>query len=122
MTIHIPHLAPGLNGKRGLIRMHWSERKSLTRLWTTLVRASVMTPPRLTSCDLTYTRHTTRLMDWDNLAGSCKIPLDALVHAGILVDDAPEVIRTLTVRQERVKTRKGQGTTIEITTTKEAAK
>ncbi len=60
------------------------------------------------------TRRSTGTLDEDNLHGSVKSLLDGLQKAGLIRSDSQEDIK-LEVKQERVKTRKEQGTLLEIT-------
>mgnify|MGYP000412064716 CR=1 FL=1 len=104
--------APTLHGARArigavpeslnkLLRMHWSERHDHKRTWTTLVGAhiggGVHCPVRLR-----YHRAGSRLLDIDNLYGSAKVVIDALVHAGILPDDDPTCVAEVIASQKRV--------------------
>jgi len=114
------YLAPGLNGKDGLLRMHWSRRRALARdlsIWIRCISASLsgcstpLTGPVL----VRYTRrYAKQPMDWDNLGASFKLIGDALVRAGVLADDSPKVIGRLELAQVKVASIKKQGTTIEI--------
>ena len=77
-------LPPGLNGKLGLERMHWATKKKLRGLlfekiedwWEVGDGASydvLMLPGQRRYA--VYTRYSVQLMDTDNLASSCKLPL-----------------------------------------------
>ena len=55
-------------------------------------------------------RRTTGKVDVDGLYGSFKIPLDALVRSGLLPDDNPDVIRTISAESKKV-TSDEKGTT-----------
>lgn len=59
------------------------------------------------------TRFACRSIDFDNGAGGCKALVDAMRYENLIKDDAPEFI-DFQFRQVRVKTRKEQGTLIEI--------
>ena len=108
LTIEINALPPGLNGKDGLINLHWTKRKKLKDKWLLLVmeqtRRKINAPVALI-----YERWTTQPMDWDNMCASFKILGDALVKAGVLIDDGPHIITVFTPKQylvERPKDRK----------------
>ena len=59
---------------------------------------------------LTYTRcYARQPMDLDNASASIKIPLDALVHSGLLEDDNPTIIGEFITRQKKVPRMIDQG-------------
>lgn len=114
LEIHIPYLLPGLNGKDGLIRQHFREAaraKEKLFLCARAQRPAAWVP--VEKCRVVYTRWAARRMDWDNAAASAKHLLDALVKAGIMRDDSPEVVVEFSVRQEKSK-KLDECTTIEI--------
>ena len=51
---------------------------------------------------ITFQRHATRLLDWDNAAASFKLIGDALVSVGVLDDDTPERIAKFYPEQYKV--------------------
>lgn len=57
--------------------------------------------------------HRTRLLDSDNCTGGSKALTDALVKAGLLPGDSPELI-DITVEQIKISKRSGRYTRIEI--------
>jgi hypothetical protein len=59
-------------------------------------------------------RKSLRLLDADNFAGGCKPLIDQLRYANLIADDDPETIEIL-FQQVKVKTKKEEMTTIEIT-------
>jgi len=59
-------------------------------------------------------RYATRLLDADNFAGGCKYLIDALRHAGFIVNDDPASI-ALSFDQVKVDTKADEGTEILIT-------
>jgi len=96
-----PDLPPTLNGKKGLLRMHWSDRKKLKEKYMWLIREQKIPKfkPRVV---VEVTNYAIRLMDWDNLAGRFKIIGDALVGLKLLKDDNPDVVVNFTMVQYRV--------------------
>lgn len=63
--------------------------------WQTLVRLEVFKAYRglpLKKAKVTLTRYSSGTPDFDGLVGSFKHVLDALVGAGLLIDDNPKVI------------------------------
>jgi len=111
--IFIPKLPPGLNGSKGLMRMHWAVYTKLKAKWAWLIKAE--RPKKHTGpVVVTYTRVSTHKTDLDNVAASFKVVGDALVQAGILPDDSPDVITQLNVSWEKAATKKEQGVRIVI--------
>lgn len=82
---------PGLNGKDGLIRSHFTKRKALKEKikWMIVEQGFERVEGKVR---VTYKRVSNRLMDWDNLASSSKILMDCLVDYGIIKDDSPKFI------------------------------
>ncbi len=62
---------------------------------------------------ITITQRAVRLADSDNFAARCKPAIDAVVRAGIVVDDSPDHVE-LVLKAERVKKRIDEETFIEI--------
>jgi len=58
-------------------------------------------------------RRGAKLLDADNLAGSCKWLVDALRYRGYIPDDSPECI-TLEITQVKTPRKEDRGTLIEI--------
>ncbi len=54
----------------------------------------------LERANISFVRHFYRFLDFDNLVGSLKPVVDALVTAGVLVDDNWEVLGSWTVNQK----------------------
>jgi hypothetical protein len=69
-------------------------------------------------CAVRIKSRRTRLLDPDNLIGGTKYFIDSLRYAGLLHDDR-EVDITLSVSQEKVSTKKEEGTEIQVTYPKE---
>jgi hypothetical protein len=70
--------------------------------------------PRKARTTLVITRHACSLLDADNYAGGCKPLIDQLRYAKLIEDDDPETVEIL-FRQVKVKTKKEEMTTVEIT-------
>ncbi len=123
IELWIPELPPGLNGGSGLMRMHWTKKKKLQGRWDLYILAKVKHHqgkcPQ-TPLKLTYTRCYAKLpMDLDNAAASIKIPLDGLVHSGLIPDDNPSIIGAFEVRQRKVPRMIEQGIWIRLETMKD---
>jgi Holliday junction resolvase RusA-like endonuclease len=116
-SIELDRLPAGLNGRGGLLRMHWTKREELQRIWNALVSWAVSSAPPAPRppVRLVYVRKYARQpMDLDNAASSLKQPLDALVRCGALPDDGPQVVVELVTRQEKVGKVADQGIRIEL--------
>jgi hypothetical protein len=59
------------------------------------------------------TRYARKLLDADNFAGGCKPIIDQLRYTGHIPDDNPAAIK-LEFEQEKVRTKKEEGTRIEL--------
>lgn len=116
LVFEVPLLAPSLNGPKGLIRMHWATYRRVRERWTLEIRSQLgPRRPRLAQSRVEVVRrYATHALDPDNLAASLKVPLDALRHAGVIADDDPDSV-LISFRQEKVATRKEEGTTITVT-------
>ena len=68
---------------------------------------------RFDKCAVTVTRHASRQLDWDNMGGGLKFLLDAMVKNKIIVDDNPDCVVSLDLKQEKCK-RKDEKTVVEI--------
>lgn len=83
---------PGLNGRDGLIREHWSKRKKRleTLIWEVLSQTSNRHEGQVR---ITYKRVSPKLMDWfENLPATGKLLMDAVVKCGVIRDDSPKII------------------------------
>lgn len=116
LTVTLPRLLPGLNGKDGLMRQHFraaTSAKDELLAWAKSQRLGTFGAARVT---VICTRHYCgNPMDFDNAAASFKHLLDALVKAGVIADDGPRIIDAMTFRQVRCATKKAQHMTVEIT-------
>ena len=88
----IPEKVDGMNGKNGLIRGNKFSRKSKKTTYSWLFLAQ--TPVKFKGeVNIKITRsYKGTPMDFDNLVSTSKIPLDALVMAGIIEDDSMKII------------------------------
>ncbi|KKN11549.1 hypothetical protein LCGC14_1025400 [marine sediment metagenome] len=96
-----PDLPPTLNGKKGLLRIHWSKRERIKKKFMWLIKMQ-KTPKISSKVNLVLFNYAVHLMDWDNLAGRLKIVGDAMVGLGLLEDDSPEFIVDFDMKQEKV--------------------
>lgn len=101
-SFFIPELPPMLNGKGGLLRMHWGQRKKLNEKWVWLIRAQRL-HKHSGRVIVEFTRVSARRADLDNIAASFKPIGDALVKCGIVQDDNSGVITELRVKWEKGK-------------------
>lgn len=110
VTIVLPKLLAGLNGSKGLIRN--SRHIAGVMALKDSVHYQVLAQKPLLPHVETPTRarliryHSGNPMDWDNAAASFKYLLDAIVKCGIIPDDNPKVITSITCEQYRVKSKK----------------
>lgn len=112
----IPELAPSLNGKRGMIRMHWTKLGKLKGRWKILVLEAAKGKRMPGTCHVKVVRYYAyTMLEWDNAYSSLKIVLDALRHSGIIQDDSDAIIGRPEVDQVKVPHRKDQRTEIFIT-------
>ena len=78
ITIRVPAVLPSLNSQK---RMHWAEYARLRKAWAWHIIADVGQPIirfPYPFARITFTRHASRLLDADNLAGAFKPVLDVL--------------------------------------------
>ena len=113
MILEINEVAPMLNGKDGLMRMHWAKRRKLQEKWTWLI-SSVTNAKIKGRVSITYTRSSVTAPDWDNLCASFKTIGDALVKNGVIVDDNPRVVERFIPKWRKAKNNKDLKTIIEI--------
>src|SRR5262249_46596485 len=79
------------------LRMHWSDWRKLRALWNRLVwlerlHRGADSKPALRRARVNIERRSLKELDPDNLVGSCKVILDALVSNAILEDDSSKHI------------------------------
>lgn len=112
-TITINELAPMLNGKKGLKRMHWAAYTKVRDKWTWLIRAEKPQKHK-GRVIISFTRFSTARPDWDNLYASFKIIGDSLETLGVIKDDSMDVVEKLDANWKKVSKRKYQRTEIRI--------
>lgn len=90
--------------------MHWRARHKLTTTWKRAVWARCWhkrpdTP--LIKAQVTLTRSSSQVSDFDGLVSSFKCIIDGLIEAGILVGDRPSHIGQPTYLWQKAPARKG---------------
>jgi Holliday junction resolvase RusA-like endonuclease len=76
-----------------LLRRHWSAVMKEKQKWHLLVSLCCKYKGEpLQKAKITFTRHSSRKPDYDNLVASFKWIADGLIKAGVIVDDKYEVI------------------------------
>lgn len=96
-----PDMPPSLNGNNGLLRMHWTKRKSIKEKFHYLIKNQK--PKKIEDkCILTMVNYYIMPSDWDNMISRLKIIADVLVDMEIIKDDNPSVIIDFIPKQVRV--------------------
>jgi len=75
--------------------MTWRQKKTLRKKWEILIWSEILNRRPVLPLEFAHVefqRHSSMEPDYDNLVGSFKWPLDALVTNGVLRDDKPSVI------------------------------
>lgn len=109
-TIIVNETSPGLNEWQ---RMHYRNRMKVKEQWQWLIKAEK--PDKHDGAvGITYTRVSTQPMDPDNNAASFKPIADALVKCGVIEDDSPDIVQSLTVQWQKAESQKQQRSIIEI--------
>lgn len=99
----IPGRVHGLNGKEGLLNLHYRRRAELKEKWTWLFLSQARGNQHPGRVKITITRYCVReLQDYDNLAATMKMPLDCVKKANIITDDKMKTIGQPTLLQVRV--------------------
>lgn len=108
-------LLPGLNGKGGLLRMHWVKKGQLAKRLSLLIMSQTRNKHagQVTFSLVRYSM--APKMDFDNLVATSKIPTDCLVKTRVIADDNPDIIVSRAFTHVRVKTKGEQRTVITIT-------
>jgi hypothetical protein len=99
VRLSIPLRTPTANQLSGY---HWRKRHRMKRDWQWLVVAAMGwagVGKQRGRYDVTIERHAARALDPDNAVGGCKVVLDGMVAAGLLVDDSLAYVASLTVVQ-----------------------
>lgn len=95
MKLIIPEVPISLNK---MLRQHWAKRRLYYREWKWLIRSKFIgyplsfLYPQTKKCIVIITQYRKRLLDKDNLLGSCKAVLDAIRYWGLIKDDSPKWI------------------------------
>ena len=115
VVIEVDELAPMLNGRNGLKRMHWTKYAEIRDKWVWLLRWK--TKAKFTGkVRIDHERHSVKPPDADNLASQFKVIGDALVRCGVIEDDSVKVISGgLHPKWVKAKNNKAQKTVIKIT-------
>ena len=119
LRLDFPDVPPGLNGPKGLIRLHRYGLTEAKRDWFTLVMDEVPVElrnknPQWGSVVVIFTVKTSQRMDRDNIAAAFKFIGDALVRQGLLLDDNATVVKIFHPKWEYVEHRAERGCTVEI--------
>lgn len=101
-VLTIKGIVPGLNGKDGLIREHWTSALKKKNLYKVLCREQNPNkhPGKVI---IHYIGYKSILMDWDNFSASFKHIGDALVELGVIVDDKPSIVTQFLPQQIKSK-------------------
>lgn len=100
----IPEKVPSNNGKNGLLRMHWTQRKKLCERYQLLFMSQSRNRHLgRVSIHVTHYYIGSPIADYDNVVSTLKIPLDAIKKAGFIVDDHQLITGVPTFEQIRVK-------------------
>lgn len=85
---------PGMNGKDGLLREHWSKRKKRKDMIKRELLAQVVGQPKFKDkVRVQFTNYcSSHPMDWDNFCASFKLIGDSLTDLRIIKDDSPLII------------------------------
>jgi Holliday junction resolvase RusA-like endonuclease len=108
LSFELNELPPSLNV---FMRWHYRKRASeFKRIENNCIKNILGRAPAapLTSYQITFTRHTIRPLDIDNLVASFKPVLDSLVRSGVIEDDKWCTTDNLKYKQEKVNTKMDQ--------------
>lgn len=112
LTLHA--LPDSLNkGLRGHRMKYFSKNKRWDMLIFGMCRGKLPETP-LKKAHITIVRHFWRTLDYDGLVGSMKPIVDALVSAGVIVDDSWKVLGAWEVDQQFRTKKEGPLLTIQI--------
>jgi hypothetical protein len=114
LYFELQELPPGLNK---LLRMNWGKRKRIfdsiqNQVHYLILGKKPSTP--LNKYQITFTRHTTRPLDADNLVASFKPVLDSLVLSGVIQDDKWGMTDNVSWKQIKAKKIKDQKISVEV--------
>lgn len=105
---------PGNNGKKGLLRMSVKDKNELKKRFFWDTRAQTRNRHK-GPVKLELIRHGMQLMDYDNLVSTGKLLIDAIVKAGIILDDSKQIIQERDYHETPALNFKSQRTIIRIT-------
>lgn len=98
-----PGRIAGMNGKGGLIRTHWTQKKKMKEQYLWMVRQQTKNQHPGT-VRLELIRHSAGVeMDYDNLVATGKNLVDSIVEAGVIKDDKQSIIIERDYRQVKCK-------------------
>lgn len=98
-----PGRVVGMNAKGGLLRMHWTKKKLLKRRFLWLVHEQTRAK-HAGRVELKLIRYSAGVpMDYDNLVSTGKILIDAIVSAGVIIDDKEAIIAKREYTQQKCK-------------------
>lgn len=100
LKIEIDSLPKSLNKK---LRSHFHKNNKENNSWDRMIYFKVvkyLPPTPLIKCKICIVRHSERMLDYDGLVGSMKPVVDALVSAGVIIDDKWKVTGPWVVTQE----------------------
>lgn len=85
------------------MRMHFGEYKKEKVKWQWWLKKEAGTLKAPSPCRIEMHRHYAKQpMDIDNLYSTAKIPLDAMRECGILAEDNPDHVESLSMKQFKV--------------------
>lgn len=93
----------GLNGSSGLMQLHWAQAYTAKKKVVERVKRLNAKFQFKGQIEVTCTRFSSSLMDWDNLGSTMKFPMDALVECKIIEDDSPVIITKFNLKQEKCR-------------------
>ena len=110
-VVFVDGIPPSPNELR---RAHWSLRADQAEQWRTAAKLLALdkinregwTMPEHAAIELVAVCATDLRRDPDNFVAACKPIIDGLVDAGVLPDDSFAVLGSLSVRQERDRSRR----------------
>lgn len=95
------------------MQLHYHAYNNLKKDWVWMMKA-YNAKKHDGSVKIHYTRVSTAPMDLDNVGASFKVVGDALVGAGVINDDSPDIVTELILNWQKAKNNDNQGIIIEI--------
>lgn len=112
IIIEFPTKFPATNGPDGLLRMGPSKYATKRNWWSKVIK-ELDIPPAPKPCILMSARFFAKQpLDADSAVSATKMPMDALVHAGVLESDDLDHVVDNVARQYKVATIKEEKTII----------